>query len=505
MNFCHEPRVRRWRTAAMAVVALTLATVSPEAQTAEESARGRLESGRAFLKSQNYAEALKDFQVILQAYPATSVADEALLEVATYQLEVAFDAQAATTAVDTLLTQYANSDSVPMAHVVKGRLALAYGFAPADVAAAIAEFDGVARQYPGNDAVPAAMYFSAEAARRGNRRDEAIDRFARVFTQYPGTVWSQRALLGSAAALAAGGEPFRAMEQLQRIRQQFPGSSEAAVALEWNTILYRLHVRAPEQPPYVFANPLGGPSGRFREVGDIAIDRDNNLLVASRAGVTVLNPKGGLLRTIAVPEPQGIFFDGGGRAMTIHEGGRLREDGQPGLTLSTVSTEGRMRPLRLDAGVTTSNGDLLVSDRSLRSIVRFSADGKPKGEFARQIVARRLAITELDDVAALDPDTRSVTLLGWDGRVTARIAERGPGYQFREPVDVALDSLGHLYVLDRAALHVFTQQQSPRLLATFAVPERAPGAFTAAQAMALDTAGRLFVFDGRTDIVQVFR
>jgi outer membrane protein assembly factor BamD (BamD/ComL family) len=486
------------------IVALAAGAVGVSAQSAEESARRRLESGRAFLKSQNYGEALKDFEVIRQAYGSSSVADDALLETATYQLEIAHDAKGAEASVDTLLKQYASSDSAPMAHVLRGRIALAYGFDPAAVDAALAGFDRVPREFEGTEAVPAALYFAAEAARRGGRRDESIERFGKVLAQYPGSVWTQRTLLGSAAALAAAGQPFRAMEQLQRLRQQFPASGEAATALEWTTILYRLYVRAPLQSPYLFSNGLGGPGGKFREVGDIAVDRDNNLLVASRTGVMVLNSKGGVVRNIAVPEPQGLFFDSDGHSLTLHEGGGLREEGKPGLVLSTATADGRVRPLRLDAGVATSGGDLLVSDRSLKTIVRFSADGKPKGEFARQVAARRLAITDLDDVAALDIDTRTVTLLDRAGAITSRIAERGAGYQLREPVDVAFDGLGHVYVLDRTAVYVFSQQ-GPKLLATFTVQERMPGAFGEPQALALDTAGRLFVFDRRTDMVQVYR
>jgi outer membrane protein assembly factor BamD (BamD/ComL family) len=487
-----------------AVIACAITGVSVRAQTAEESARRRLESGRAFLKSQNYAEAYKDFQVVLETYPSSSVADDALLELATYQLEIAHDAKGAEESVDTILRQYASADSVPMAHVLKGRLALAYGFEPEAVNTAIAAFDRVPRQFGGTEAVPAALYFAAEAARQGGRRDESIERFSRVMAQYPGSVWMQRSLLGSATALAAAGQPIRAMDQLQRLRQQFPASPEAAEAIELNTILYRLFVRAPAQPAFVFSNGLGGPAGKFREAGDIAIDRDNNLFVASRAGVMVLNPKGGVVRNIAVPEPQGLFFDIDGRTMTLHEGGGLREDGKPGIVLSTATSDGRFRPLRLDAGVSTSSGDLLVSDRTLKTIVRFSADGRPKGEFARQVVARRLAITDLDDVAALDTDARSVTLLDRGGRVTGRIPDRGTGYQLRDPIDVAFDRLGHVYVLDRAAVYVFSPQ-GPKLLTTFTVQERAPGSFVEPQAMALDTAGRLFVFDRRTDMVQVFR
>ena len=93
-----------------AVIAALAAVAGLHAQGQEDSARRRLESGRAFLQSQNYGEALKDFQVILQTYPRSSVADDALLEIATYYLDVAKDVRNADANADALLKQYPESD-----------------------------------------------------------------------------------------------------------------------------------------------------------------------------------------------------------------------------------------------------------------------------------------------------------------------------------------------------------------------------------------------------------
>jgi hypothetical protein len=61
----------------------------------EVQARRTLESGRSFLRDGNHGEALKDFQSVLDRFPTSSVADDALLEIATYQLEIQRDPAAA--------------------------------------------------------------------------------------------------------------------------------------------------------------------------------------------------------------------------------------------------------------------------------------------------------------------------------------------------------------------------------------------------------------------------
>jgi TolA-binding protein len=492
------------RAAGAAALFVTLGVAAtPRAQTQEDSARRRLESGRDFMRAGNSGEALKDFQVVLQTYPTSSVADDALLEMATYHLEKARDPRTAEQQADLLLKQYSESDSAPMALVLKGRCAMAAGTSAEQVNAAIASFDRVPRLYEGTDAVPVAMYWAGEAARLGGRRDEAIDRFGRLATQYPSAAITSRALLGSAMSLIAASQPVRAMEQLQRVRQAFPSSDEAKTALEWNTILYRLYVRAPAQPVYSF-NAAGAPATKLRDVEDIAIGPDNNLRIAAKTGITTLSPAGTTIPFVAVQQPRGMFVGRDGRLFTLHEEGMLRVNGQPGIVLATAADDGRLKPLDLEAGAALSSGDLLVADRETKTLLRFSADGKPGGEFAKQIVARQLAVSELDDVAALDTDSKTVTIFGRDGNISARIPERGTGYQLRQPMDVAFDRLGHIYVLDRAAVLVFALP-GPKLLSTFSVPERTPGAFTNAEALALDSAARLYVFDGRSDSVQVYR
>src|SRR6187402_3532111 len=127
-----------------AVAAVVLGTTLL-AQSNEELPRRQYESGLAFLKGQRYAEALKDFQAIIDSFPRSLVADNALLQIALYQVDVAHDLGAAQSAVDQLQKAYPETDSAPMAYVVGGRIAMEKGRTPSDVDSAVASFERVER------------------------------------------------------------------------------------------------------------------------------------------------------------------------------------------------------------------------------------------------------------------------------------------------------------------------------------------------------------------------
>src|SRR5215217_389766 len=116
-------------------------------QNNEEFARRQFDSGMTFLQNHRYTEAMKDLQALVDSFGTSSVADNALLQIAQYQLETAHDPAAAQGAVDKLLKDYPDTDSAPMAHVLAGRIAFTKGRTAADLDAALASFERVPRLF----------------------------------------------------------------------------------------------------------------------------------------------------------------------------------------------------------------------------------------------------------------------------------------------------------------------------------------------------------------------
>jgi TolA-binding protein len=495
---------RRLRDSLVAVsCAIVLAHGIVRAQGDEEAARQLFQNGQTLLQHQQYTEAIAAFTQVVATSPRSAVADDALYETARYQFEILGDLRAADATAQRLLTEYAGSDSAPRAQILRTRIAAASASTPDQVNAAIAALDGIAQANTGAPAAAEAMYYAGDVARAAGRREEALTRFGDVVGHYPASPIAARALLASAPSLVAGGQAVRALEVLQRVRNQFPAAPEAALAGDQITILYRYYVRAPAQPAYAYASSISTAGGKIRDFRDLGMGAANHLFVATKSSLFEFGPNGEPLTSTDAPDSRGLIIDRQGRPITITDQGGLRVAGQPLISLTTARADGRLDAVHLDGGIVTSSGDMIVINHDQKTLVRFSNDGKPKGDFARMITARRLAVDGFDQVAALETDTKSVALFARDGRLLIRLADKGAGYQFKQPVDLAFDRLGHLYVLDRAAIYVFTPQNT--LLTTISVPEKTPGGFSNAEAMALDSAARLFVFDSRASVVQVYR
>src|SRR5215213_4748986 len=284
--------------------------------TPEDIARRQYESGLQFLHAGKYAEALKDFEAVVDIYPASSVADEALLAIARYQLEVQRNPAAAQATAESLLKKFPASDSVAMSYVVAGQATVAKGLTPGNVDAALASFDRVQRLFAGTEAVAPALVAAGDTLRRLGRCPEALDKFDAVTSAYPRASWAAAARLSSAACLATGGRPLDAIQELQRVISAVPGSPEAQQARRLNTIVYRLYVRPPARSPYGFSGKsIAGAGGRLKDVSAMALSPDGSLFVTSRTGVLVLDQKGSTLRSIAAVEPRALFVDRQGRVM----------------------------------------------------------------------------------------------------------------------------------------------------------------------------------------------
>ena len=495
------------RLAAASIALAATVSAQSNAPRDEEFARRQYESGVSFLQNKRYTEAMKDFQAVVDSFPKTSIADAALLQIAMYQLDVAHSVASAQAANEKLLKEYPDGGAAPMAYVLAGRLAMTKGRAPSDVETALASFERVPRLFPGSEAVGAAGFYAGDALQLVRRNDEALERFRRVSMEYPRSMWAVRAMLAAAVSLVQTDRATRALDDLQRIRQRFPASPEAAEALNYNTIIYRLYVRPPAQPPYTFSGRyVGNEAAKFKDVVGIDIDETGRVLLGHKQGISIFDSRAALIKTVPVEEPSAFFVDERGRLAMVRKDVVITEGAEATTIVLPAAAGGKPRQVEeIPSIVMLSNGDRLIADRKGKMVLRFSPAGKFLRNFATGLNPERLAVNRWDDVAMLDKDSKSVVVVDREGKPLAKIPAKGTGYELDNPIDVAFDPFGDLYVLDRGkpSVHVFSPKY--RLLTTMTMPEKDPGAFQKPQAFALDAAGRIYLFDDRSQRIQVYQ
>lgn len=494
--------------AAHSLVALSLVVgTTLAAQSGEDLPRRQLASGMTFMNGQRYTEALKDFQAIIDSFPKSQVADNALLQIAMYQLDIAHDLAATQSAVDQLLKTYPDTDSAPMAYVLGGRVSMFTGRSASEVDAAVASFERVERLFPGSDAVPAAGFYAGEALRLVRRYEDALDRYRRVAASYPSSPWAARANLAAGYCLVLADRAPAALPEVQRVRQMMPQSLEAQTALSINSILYRLHVRAPATPAFAFSGRfIGDERANFGDVVGIRVDGFSRILLGHGKGIALFDMKGTLSSTVTANKPSAFFLDESNRVVFAREGSLHTERvASTALTVPQVAPK-PPKPLEdIPSVVALSTGHRIVVDKKEKTVLRYSPEGRYLGPFVPSINTERLAVNALDDVAMIDRDAKAINILDRDGKLLSRILAKGPNYQLDEPVDLAYDRLGYLYVLDRGKASVLVFGPRNRLITTFTIAEKAPGAFTRARALGVDGAGRLYIFDERAKRIQVYQ
>ena len=459
-------------------------------QQGDELAGRRFQTGLDFARDGRHTEALTDFEAIIELYPSTSVADDALLEVARYHLEVTGDVDRAEEYAGRIVghADYSQQDAAAEAYIVLARSAMARSHTSESLDAALAQLQRGLTLWPDAPVVPQAQFFTGEAHRHAGRDAEALDAYERVTAGYAGTTWAARAGLGVGALRAAAGDPVAAMAEFQRVRDRWPDSPEAERALERITILYRLYIRSPAGA-FAPVTEEAYSTRRIPRVRELLVTARGEVFYATDSGVGATDPVA-VARAPDVERPRGLVLDRRGVVTAIASGALMAPDA-PALQMALPRPGRGPKEFRgIDAAGVTATGDWLIMDGDEQEIHRFSATGEYRGVFASGRV-RRLAVGPDDQVAVVDRDQRIRLFV--EGQEQGEIPRRGLSYEIDDPIDVAFDAFGHLYVVDEKRVFIFGRDL--QLVRRFPALDDTRGASLKITAFALDRFGSLFIAD----------
>jgi sugar lactone lactonase YvrE len=219
-------------------------------------------------------------------------------------------------------------------------------------------------------------------------------------------------------------------------------------------------------------------------------------------------------REKALLMPYGIHVDAQGRILVADTRARLvhlfdaaRHRYQ---VIRPPASDPMLAPIAVDSD---ASGHIYVSDSVRSRIFVFS----PEGRFLRTLggldkeesIFKRCTGLAIDRQRArlyvVDTTAMRVVVLDLDGRVLARIGQRGigPG-EFNFPTQIAMAPDGSFWVVD--SLNFRVQHFSPdgKFLSAFGQLGERAGEFDKAKGITIDRLGRLYVVEGLNDRVQAY-
>lgn len=467
-------------------------------------ARQHLQSGIQFYEQGRYNQALNDFQIIVTSMAGTEYADDALLWIGRYHLEVEEDFDAAKESFESVIRNHPAGDAAPGAYYYVGETLFRADRTGGAIDDALANFQRVFL-YPGNPWIPAALYATGAALERQGKFQEAVDAYYRVIVDHPRSDWAKNARLGVGRSFVRQGQPLEAMAELQEVRNRHPDAEEAEIALDWLTLLFRF-----------YGAPMLGKSVSFRRdagfEGSLRQDfKDVKAVRVSEAGIHVLergrkrvvtfDRDGKLAGTTGAVDPYGLFVDARGKLLVTSEKG-LVLDGQPQV-FRVPSDKGPEQLEKLRWVVRDRLGDWFVYDDDEKKVLRFDPDGEPIGPFPDNLRREVLAM-EVDprgNLVLLEKRDRAVLVIGPAGRTVAKIeTERGPR-ELKKAVDIALDPAGYLYILDEDEGRIAVYDASYAFVTMLDRSNLGQRALEKPTTLDVDASGDLYVYDEKAKTV----
>jgi TolA-binding protein len=491
------------RRGGLSALLLLLALPAFPQASPEEQARGLLEDGRSYWGKKQYKQALDNFNTIVTGFSQTDSVDDALLEIGRYYLDVEGNTDKARDAFDQVAKRYPQSDGAPGAYYYLGLLTMNQALTIQELDDALAQFGRVQRLYARSDWVPRALYAAGLAQRKAGRLAEAVEAERRVSLEHPTSDVADAAQFQIGHALALMGEPKQAMEEFQQVRNRFPESPWSELALFRITALYRLYGGA--RPVYAVDPTFSiGAGDVLKDVRAILMTPARTLWIASAKVKSALpyqvdGSKGpGLtaedLSSLSL-SPKGEIVVSARSAVRIGPKD-IKSFAAPGDKPGVLETLDK-----IEAAAVTQAGALLVADGKRKRIFKYDAQFDYVGTFpdAKDRDVHRMLVDGEGAVYVLNDEDKSVRVYDEAGKLLRSVLSKGPGYELKHPVDLAVDPFRNLYVADED-LGVLVFSASGQLLTTLAAADmRRPEALT------LDVDGSVLVYDEKAERVLRFK
>jgi len=319
-------------------------------------------------------------------------------------------------------------------------------------------------------------------------------------------------LIGRIYALL--GEPVQSMIEFQRVRDNYPGHLLSRRAIEDITMLRRFTIGAKANPRRTYRFDGGfGIKAQFEEPVDVGVDSHGDLYIGDHETKELyrIGPEGRIAESFRHGAIGHLYVDRRDIVYQIIGGNLWIKDGSH-RSIKRFSMGGAEQDINVLGLCVSRAGEFYLLDADTHCVMKFGKNGQFLSFFPGR---------EVDDVEQIDIDgyDNLYLLIGNDhievyeptGRQVRTLGPEGEGFEWKGPVDIALDAHDRLYVLDKKARHgdvracsVSVFDSTARPLARIISPVDSPGEFRTPTALTIDRSGRVYILDRKTKMILRF-
>lgn len=450
---------------------------------------------------------LRNYELLVQQFPIAELADDALLRVASGRWQLG-DRGAAETAIASLKADYARTPGAAGAFVLEGDIRMATSTGAADLQAAREAFRSAVLLYgradfPQLEWRAPALLRAGEASMMLGEPQAAAAHFVAAIEDEPHSGYTDRARLQLATVLMRSGNWPAAADILQRVvDESVEGAANhaldpevAATARRRLQLIYRLQVRPSlSQPPWQGARQLRFSGPQLDE--PVGVDAAGGRVVIVDPGIpliAVVEPDGTLSDRVPSSEAYHPWWGRGGqpyiptRRSVLNLATRERQDfmGPDGSSMKPVE--------ELTAAAHGLHRQWFVLDSNRRQVLMYDDHAAYLSMLSGNDDSEPvdLAVDHLGRLYVLDRRSDSLLRFSAVGADRTRVLQR----EWRRPEAVSVDDLGNLYVLDRDARTIEVFDAAGQLL--WQLGPQLPGGLElrSPRDISVDGAGRIFVAD----------
>jgi TolA-binding protein len=482
-----------------AIFSLTLLT-SAILFAADDPAKGHYESALFFLQSQKYQQAIDDLNFIAKSFPQSPYADDALLKLGQYYFEQEKNLDMALQSFKQIKDNYTESNSAPAAYYYLGQIYLTRR-GPADLDEAFASFERVTRVFPSSSWVDKSLVGAGTALKWRGEFEKAYEEFAKVKIRFADSPLAPEAQLQMGVCSLLQNQYLDAAYDFQQVIEHAPDSPEAADALDYNTLIYRLYIASPsDKSAYPADSSFSLTLQDLDEPAGLIIDSKRNVYLSDKDKkiVYIFDPTGKLSNTLSVAAPQGLFVDDRDK-LYIANTTTVVSPGDEIVPFSVRKPAGKSELLEEIRSVAVdSSGIYLLVSEKVPGVLAYDKTGtavlgpgmaRTEKEYVKVFVNQR------NQIFALDKQRKQISLHSPEGNLIFSLGPRGSGYDFDRIEDFAVDRANNLYVLTKNPRGVFIFSATGKLLRFIGSEKNGAISFEDGKLIAVDPSGAIFILD----------